>query len=44
VTGQPACLWILVKTLVERGGPHDGEKGEELDLEGFGIQLPGSGG
>jgi len=43
VTGQPACVWVLVKTLVERGGPHDGEKGEELDLEGFGIQLPGNG-
>ena len=41
-TGQPASLWFIVRTLVERGGPHDGEKPEELDLEGFGIQVEGS--
>ncbi len=40
--GQPASLWFIVRTLVERGGPHDGEKPEELDLEGFGVQLEGA--
>src|SRR5262245_45836526 len=31
--GEPASLWALVRASVDRGGPGDAEKGEDVDLE-----------
>jgi hypothetical protein len=37
--GEPAGLWALVRVSVDRGGPGEGEKGEDVDLEGFGARI-----
>jgi hypothetical protein len=37
--GEPACLWGLVRVSVDRGGPGEGEKGEDIELEGFGVRV-----
>jgi hypothetical protein len=41
-TGAPTSLWGFLRITLERGGFEDAEKGEEFDLEGFGLQVPGS--
>jgi hypothetical protein len=40
--GEPTSLWGFLRVGLERGGPGDAEKGEEIDLDGFGLQVPGS--
>ncbi len=43
-TGEPACIWAFLRLLLERGGLEDAEKGEEVDLNGFGVRIwPGNG-
>jgi hypothetical protein len=42
-TGEPVSLWAFLRVVLERGGPGEPEKGEEVDLEGFGVQIPGDG-
>jgi hypothetical protein len=42
-TGEPTSLWAFLRVSLERGGPGEPEKGEDIDLEGFGLQVPGSG-
>ena len=37
--GAVACLWAFLRVSLERGGPGDPEKGEDIDLEAFGIQI-----
>jgi hypothetical protein len=37
--GEPASLWALVQVSVERGGPGEADKGEDIDLEGFGVRI-----
>lgn len=37
--GEQACIWALLRVSLEHGGPGEGEKGEDLDLEGFGVQI-----
>jgi hypothetical protein len=37
--GEPACLWALISTAIERGGPDSQDKNEEIDLEGFSLQI-----
>jgi hypothetical protein len=39
--GDPISLWAFVRLSVEHGGPGDGEKGEDIDLHGFGVQISG---
>jgi hypothetical protein len=39
--GEPTSLWGFLRVAVDRGGPGDQEKGEDLDLEGFGMRVWG---
>jgi hypothetical protein len=42
-TGEPVSLWAFLRLSLERGGPGEAEKGEDIDLEGFGLQVWGEG-
>ncbi len=37
--GEPTGLWGFLRVSLERGGPGEPEKGEDIDLEGFGFQV-----
>jgi len=39
--GDPASPWGVLRVGLGRGGPGDGEKGEDLDLEGFSLRIWG---
>jgi hypothetical protein len=39
-TGAPASLWVFLRVALDRGGVGEPEKAEDLDLEGFGIEIP----
>jgi hypothetical protein len=41
-TGEPVSLWGFLRVSLERGGPGE-QKGEDIDLEGFGLQVEGAG-
>lgn len=38
-TGDPLSLWAFLRVGLERGGPGEPDKGEDIDLEGFGMQV-----
>jgi hypothetical protein len=38
-TGEPASLWGFLRASVDRGGPAEPEKGEDVDFEGFGLRI-----
>jgi hypothetical protein len=40
-SGEPLSLWGLVRASMERGGPAEGERGEDVDLEGFCLRIWG---
>ncbi|HEY7326733.1 MAG TPA: hypothetical protein VH592_03780 [Gemmataceae bacterium] len=40
-TGEPISLWGFLRLGLERGVPGEGEKNEDIDLEGFGVQMWG---
>src|SRR5437868_3230678 len=40
-TGEPLSLWGFLRMGLERGGPGDPEKGEDIDLQGFGLRIWG---
>jgi hypothetical protein len=40
-TGEPVSLWGFLRVSLERGGPGEPDKGEDIDLEGFGLQVLG---
>jgi len=40
-TGEPTSIWAIIRVGIERGGPGDGEKGEDVDLEGFNLRFWG---
>jgi hypothetical protein len=40
-TGEPISLWGFLRLGLERGVPGEGEKNEDIDLEGFGVQVWG---
>jgi hypothetical protein len=42
-TGEPVSLWGFLRVSLERGGLGEPEKGEDVDLEGFGLQIQGEG-
>lgn len=42
--GDPAALWAIVRVSIDRGGPGEEEKGEDIDLEGFGLRICGQAG
>jgi hypothetical protein len=41
---EPTCLWGFLRLSLDRGGPGEPEKGEDIDLEGFGLQVHRAGG
>ena len=43
-TGEPTSLWGFVRVSVERGGPGEEDKGEDIDLEGFHLRIWGEAG
>ena len=42
--GEPTSLWGFLRVSVDRGGPGEPDKGEDLDLEGFGFRIWGEDG
>jgi hypothetical protein len=38
--GAPFSLWGFLRVTLERGGFGETEKGEDIDLEGFGLEVP----
>ena len=42
-TGEAVSLWGFLRVSLERGGPGEPDKGEDIDLEGFGLQVSGEG-
>ena len=39
--GEKSAFWLFLRLSMDRGGPIDGEKAEEFDLNGFGICIWG---
>jgi len=39
--GEKTSFWAYLRLSVDRGGPGEAEKGEDIDLNGFGIQIAG---
>jgi hypothetical protein len=37
--GEPAAVWAYLRLGLDRGGPDEPEKGEDVDLNGFGIRI-----
>jgi hypothetical protein len=37
--GEPAALWAYLRLSVERGSPEEADKGEDIDLNGFGLRF-----
>jgi hypothetical protein len=42
-SGEPASLWAFLRVGMERGGLGEPEKGEDIDLDWFGLEVPGKG-
>jgi len=38
-SGEQVSLWCILRLSLDRGGPGEPEKGEEVDLEGFGLRI-----
>ena len=43
-TGEPVSVWGFLRLGLERGGLGEQEKGEDVDLDGFGLQIHGGSG
>jgi len=41
VHGEPVSLWAFLRLSLDRGGPGEGDKGEDVDLDGFGMRVWG---
>lgn len=39
--GEKTCFWCYLRLSIDRGGPAEAEKGEDVDLNGFGVQVWG---
>lgn len=37
--GEPASLWAFLRLALDRGEPGEGDKGEDIDLNGFGLRV-----
>lgn len=37
MNGEKACFWAYLRLALDRGGPGEPEKGEDIDLNGFGV-------
>jgi len=40
--GERASLWAYIRLALDRGGPGEIDKGEDIDLNGFGVQIHGN--
>ncbi len=40
--GEKTSIWAYLRLSIDRGGPGEAEKGEDIDLNGFGVQVLGS--
>jgi hypothetical protein len=40
--GEKSAFWLFVRLAIDRGGPNDGERGEDIDLNGFGVCIWGA--
>jgi len=40
-TGETTSMWGFLRVSLERGGPGEPDKGEDIDLQGFGLQIAG---
>ncbi len=40
--GEPAGLWGYLRVSIDRGGPGEPDKGEDIDLEGFSLRIWGT--
>ena len=38
-TGEPACVWAFLRLGVDRGNLEEGDKAEDIDLNGFGVRI-----
>ena len=43
-TGEPTSLWAFVRVSLDLNRPGEAEKGEDVDLDGFGMCIWGHGG
>jgi hypothetical protein len=43
-TGEPLAIWGFLRVALERGGPSEDDKGEDIDLSGFGVRILPEGG
>ena len=41
-TGEKASVWAFIRLALDRGGPGEAEKGEDIDLDGFGLRVWGA--
>jgi len=39
--GEKSSFWAYLRLSIDRGGPGEAEKGEDIDLNGFGVQVWG---
>jgi hypothetical protein len=42
MNGEKSCFWAYLRLSLDRGGPGEQEKGEDIDLNGFGVCVLGS--
>lgn len=42
--GEPISLWAFLRLSLERGGLEDEDKGEDIDMHGFGVRVHGENG
>lgn len=42
--GEPLTLWAFLRISLDRGGPGEPDKGEDIDLQGFGLRIWGEAG
>lgn len=40
-TGEPFTLWGFLRISLDRGSPGEPDKGEDIDLQGFGLRIWG---
>ena len=40
--GEKSSVWAYLRLGLDRGGPGENEKGEDIDLNGFGVQVWGT--
>ena len=37
--GEKACIWAFLRLSLDRGNPSEPERGEDIDLNGFGFRV-----